>query len=162
PEDLTSDGGWRAVSEAEARMVWGKGPTTGVQPGGVGTDPGANASPPGTIASPPTPKNPDAPELPPPPCDNKTCPCPFCSYDIKESTVSVPFTDTPVGYDPPIGPSAKFQLTYNQREDSQPANFSFFNVSPKWAINWLGYVTDDPANPGASVSRYLAGGGAYF
>src|SRR5262249_356925 len=69
---------------------------------------------------------------------------------------------TPVGYTPPIGPSAKVRISYNQREDTQPQNFSFFNVSQKWTLNWLSYVTDDPNNPGANVSRYLAGGGAFF
>jgi len=68
--------------------------------------------------------------------------------------------DTPVGYRPPIGPSARVRITYNQREDSQPANFTFFNVGQKWTLNWLSYVTDDPGNPGASVTRYLAGGGS--
>jgi hypothetical protein len=29
-------------------------------------------------------------------------------------------------------------------------------------INWLSYVTDDPTNPGANVSRYLSGGGAFY
>lgn len=57
--------------------------------------------------------------------------CPMCAYDIKEATVSVSLTDQPVGYAPPIGPSAKVTIAYNQREDSQPANFSFFNVSQK-------------------------------
>ncbi|WP_189523895.1 hypothetical protein, partial [Mesorhizobium sp. M3A.F.Ca.ET.174.01.1.1] len=71
-------------------------------------------------------------------------------------------SDTPVGYAPPIGPSAKVEISYNQREDSQPAVFSFFNVSPKWTISWLSYVTDDPTNPGANVSRYMRGGGAFY
>lgn len=86
----------------------------------------------------------------------------MCGYSIGESTVSLTLSDTPVGYRPPIGPSANVTITYNQREDSQPQNFSFFNVSPKWTLNWLSYVTDDPNNPGANVSRYLAGGGAYY
>ncbi|MCP3463511.1 hypothetical protein [Bradyrhizobium sp. CCGUVB23] len=76
----------------------------------------------------------------------------MCLYNIGESTVSRSLSDKPVGYSPPIGPSAKVQIVYNQREDSQPAVFSFFNVSPKWTLNWLSYVTDDPGNAGASVS----------
>ena len=56
---------------------------------------------------------------------------------------------------PREGASAKVTATYNQREDSQPANFSFFNVSPKWTLNWLSYIQDDPAFPGSSVMRYL-------
>lgn len=54
------------------------------------------------------------------------------------------------------------RITYNQREDSQPANFNFFNVSQKWTLNWLAYVQDDPTTPGATVTRYLSGGGAFY
>ena len=73
--------------------------------------------------------------------------------------VSVNLTDRPVGYAPPKGPPVFAQLVYNQREASQPATFSFFNVSPKWTLNWLSYVQDDPTTPGGSVSRVVGGGG---
>ena len=124
---------WRDVSAEEAGRIRGKGATNGTPPGDPG-DPLANDG------------------------DND---CPMCGYNIKEASVSLTLSDTPVGYVPPIGPSAKVRITYNQREDSQPQNFSFFNVSPKWTFNWLGYVTDDPTNAGGNVSRYLSGGGAY-
>ncbi|MGT2501251.1 cysteine peptidase family C39 domain-containing protein [Bradyrhizobium guangxiense] len=132
---------WRDASAIEAAGIWGKGPTFGTPPGTPGPqDPKAN----------------------PPPPDCSACSCPLCFYNIGEATVSLSLSDTPVGYTPPIGPSAKVRIFYNQREDSQPAVFNFFNVSPKWTLNWLSYVTDDPAHPGATVSRYIAGGGAYF
>jgi YD repeat-containing protein len=132
-----ANGQWRTVADKEAGTVWGKGPTTRTQTGGVGPqqDPQANQKCPGGG---------------------------MCGYNIGESSVSVTLSDTPVGYTPPIGPSAKVTITYNQREDSQPAVFSFFNVSPKWTLNFLSYVTDDPTNPGANVTRYLPGGGAYY
>lgn len=133
--------GWAQVTNSTAKKIWGKGPTNQTQPGGAGPD--------------------QDPQANPPPCGN--CPCGgMCGYNIGESSVSVTLQDSPVGYSPPIGPSAKTQITYNQREDSQPANFSFFNISAKWTLNWLSYVTDDPTNPGANVSRYIAGGGAYY
>jgi RHS repeat-associated protein len=139
---------WRNASTSETASVWGKGPTTGTPPGTPGPrDPKANPSP---------------PHGPPPDDNGPPSDCPLCAYNIGEATVSLSLSDTPVGYSPPIGPSAKVQITYNQREDSQPAIFTFFNVSPKWTLNWLSYVTDDPAHPGATVSRYIAGGGAYF
>jgi YD repeat-containing protein len=134
PAGAGEDESWRAVSDPEASTVWGKGPTNGTIPGDAG-DPPANGKPPD---------------------------CPMCSYDIKESSVSLTLSDTPVGYTPPIGPSARVRLTYNQREANQPQNFNFFNISPKWTLNWLSYVTDDPNNAGASVTRYLPGGGAYY
>jgi YD repeat-containing protein len=134
PLQAPGDPGWRAASADEAAHLWGKGPTSGTQ-AGDNNDPTAHGG------------------------SNN---CPLCGYDIKESAVDVTLSDVPVGYVPPIGPPAKVRITYNQREDSQPANFGFFNVSPKWTLNWLTYVTDDPVNPGASVSRYLPGGGAYY
>lgn len=144
PARLQMATGWREATAAEASNVWGEGPTNGPPPGIPGPqDPPANPGP---------------PDSPPPPAPD----CGLCSYNIGEATVSVSLSDTPVGYSPPIGPSAKIRIAYNQREDSQPGNFSFFNVSPKWTLNWLSYVTDDPTNPGASVSRYISGGGAYF
>jgi len=85
----------------------------------------------------------------------------MCDYGIEELVVGLALSDTPVGYAPPIGPSAKVSLTYNQREDSQPANFSYFNISPKWTLNWLSYIEDDPTSPGANVMRTLPGGGAF-
>ncbi len=141
PTDVQAGAGWREVKVAEAATVWGKGQTNGTDPGEAG---------------------PRDPKADPPPCD-KNCKCGgMCGYNIGESTVSVTLSDTPVGYTPPVGPAAKVTITYNQREDSQPAIFSFFNLSPKWTLNWLSYVTDDPTNPGANVSRYIGGGGAYF
>jgi len=138
--------GLREVAATEASHVWGKGPTNGTQPG----DPGDNGAHNGPNNQPGGPPN--------HPPNN----CPMCGYDIKEATVGVTLSDLPVGYHPPIGPAPSVRITYNQREDSQPANFSFFNVGQKWTLNWLTYVTDDPSNPGANVSRYLSGGGAYY
>jgi RHS repeat-associated protein len=139
PAATPAAAGWREVAEAEAAGIWGKGPTNGTPTGLSG--------PRDSKANQPNAKNPGN--------------CGMCGYNIGESTVSLSLSDTPVGYSPPIGPSAKVQIAYNQREDSQPAVFSFFNVSPKWTLNWLTYVTDDPNNPGATVTRYIAGGGSY-
>ena len=125
---------WRNVSLKEAGTVWGKGPTNGNPPG----------IPPRPVANPPKP------------------PCPLCAYNIAEASVAVTISDTPVGYDPPIGPSTKSVISYNQREDSQPATFSYYNVGQKWTLNWLAYVVDDPTNPGANVARVMGGGGEYY
>ena len=86
----------------------------------------------------------------------------MCGYNVTEMVVSLNLKDTPVGYTPPKGPPVLVTITYNQREAGQPANFSFFNVSPKWALNWLTYIQDDPNFPGASVTRYVAGGGFFL
>lgn len=163
PAELPSTA-WRAVGEGQAAMVWGRGPTSGTPPGiGPPLDPQAGNS---GSASGPGPAS-DWPQAKPDclPCKRlKTGKgaVPLTVYDIGESTVSLDLSDTPVGYLPPIGPAPTVQLSYNQREDSQPAVFGFFNVGPKWTINWLSYITDDPVHPGLNVSRFMAGGGAYF
>ena len=81
-------------------------------------------------------------------------------YAFKEMLNSLELQDSPVGYVPPKGPAVPVTLTYNQREASQPANFSFYNVSPKWTLNWLAYIQDDPTNVGGNVSRIVGGGGS--
>ena len=83
----------------------------------------------------------------------------LCIYNIKEMVVSLNLVDTPVGYAPPKGPSAFVSLSYNQRDASQPAVLDFFNISPKWTLNWLGYVQDYPHQIGRYVTRYVRGGG---
>jgi len=81
-------------------------------------------------------------------------------YAFTEMLNSLKLQDSPVGYAPPKGPAVPVTITYNQREASQPANFSFFNVSPKWTLNWLAYIQDDPTNVGGNVSRIVGGGGS--
>lgn len=84
---------------------------------------------------------------------------PLCGYNIKEMVVSLNLTDTPVGYAPPKGPPVFVTVSYNQREASQPGVFDFFNISPKWTLNWLGYIQDYPQQLGINVTRYVRGGG---
>lgn len=94
-----------------------------------------------------------------PPLSDGASPSPMAVYSFTEMVVSLHISDTPVGYTPPIGPSVKVMLNYNQRESDQPATFSYFNISQKWTLNWLSYIQDDPRSAGGSVSRYVAGGG---
>lgn len=128
------DKGWRAVQLAEASQIRGMGLATASQ------------------ASATTPDD----EKAKPDCKNKG----MCGYNVHEMLMSLNLTDTPVGYAPPKGPSVFTTLTYNQREAGQPANFPYFNVSQKWTINWLSFIQDDPAVAGASVKRFVAGGGS--
>lgn len=81
------------------------------------------------------------------------------TYSFKSMLASLTLTDAPVGYVPPVGPTAETTLTYNQREADQPAVFSTFNVGPKWTMNWLTWIQDNPTSPGSQVLRYVAGGG---
>jgi hypothetical protein len=38
--------------------------------------------------------------------------------------ISLGLADAPVGYVPPVGPSMRIVVRYNQRDPFQPANFS--------------------------------------
>lgn len=128
---------WIAVSSNSAKAVFGMGYTNQQKPGTSNCNSQEGAQ-----------------------CTNTNCNNGLCDYGMSELTVSLNLTDTPVGYTPPKGPAVKVSLSYNQREDSQPATFAWFNVGPKWTLNFLTYIEDDPLAPG-SVSRYVAGGGSY-
>jgi RHS repeat-associated protein len=88
----------------------------------------------------------------------------MCVPNATAMEVSLNVRDTPVGYAPPVGPPAFVRLTYNQREAVEPygppSNPVSFNVGPQWTLNVLSYVLDNPLSPGATVSRYVPGGGA--
>ena len=138
PSRLTGHG-WRAVQQAEAQSIFGMGYTTSLDP---------NATRPY-----------DEKE-----CDDK-CTDPITGargmpqYSVHSMLTSLNLEDVPVGYSPPRGPAIHFVLTYNQREANQPAVPSYGNIGPKWTTNWLSYVTDNPAQPGQSVSLAVPGGG---
>jgi RHS repeat-associated protein len=81
------------------------------------------------------------------------------TYAISTLLASIRISDNPVGYHPPVGPDAEFQITYNQQDDSLPATPDFGNLGPQWSDNFISFVQDDPNDPGSSVTLALAGGG---
>jgi RHS repeat-associated protein len=134
PDTARNSASWRTASAAEANRVYGMGRTLVSQPGATtANDESKNGG--------------------------GVCSKGMCVADAKLMLVSLSLNDTPVGYQPPRGPSANIRLTYNQREAGQPANFSFFNVSPKWTLNLLSWIEDNPAIAGNNVERHAAGGG---
>src|SRR5207249_4194156 len=58
------------------------------------------------------------------------------------------------------GPAINLTLTYNQKDNQQPANPDYSNFGPKWTFNWLSYVVDSPTQDLAAIFIYLPGGGA--
>jgi RHS repeat-associated protein len=124
---------WRKVATAEAEQVWG-----------------AGNAPPNDNAPPPLPTSDNAPPPLPSACGGSG----LCGYRINEEKVSLILADMPLGYTPPIGPSAGVSLAYDMYDVSQPANFGYFNVGQKWTLNWLSFVQDEPGAPGMMVSRY--------
>ena len=125
--------GWQLASAKETSRVWGRGATTGHDVTGTKVN-DAKAKPVG--------------------CPTRG----MAVYNFHLQTVSLNITDTPVGYVPPVGPAVEFTATYNQREATQPQNFDYSNLGPKWNFNWLSYLKDGNSQS-ANVTLYPAGGG---
>lgn len=129
--------GWRSVADKESEGVWGRGQTSGRDPSGTGPGDGPNSG--GNCGS-----------------GNG-----MTQYTIHTMLVSLSLYDTPVGYNPPVGPAAKFTAYYSQNEANQPATFYYSNLGPDWDCNWLAYITDNPNSPGSGVTSYGPGGGTH-
>lgn len=147
PQDTAASQPWRTVSLVEAKTPRGMGYTSNSDP--TATRPGDDTECPKTCPATSAAKS-----------DDPAAARGLVQYDVHGMLVSLNLRDTPVGYRPARGPSAEVTFTYNQREAYQPATFGYFNVGPKWTLNWLSYIQDDPAVPGGSVLRAAAGGGA--
>jgi len=145
---------WRDATSNEARLIYGMGsPQQTVDNGTRPQDPKAGGKDPKPGEFPPAasiPANTGAPA-----CGDT----PMCAPSAHLVEVSLNLNDTPVGYAPQVGPAVFTRLTFNQRDAGQPATFTFFNISPKWTLNWLSYIQDNPTSAGASVMRYVSGGG---
>ena len=138
PGSAPSSDGWQLASAAQAEAIQGKGSTAFNN---------QNAYTPNDEMLYP---------------DNSSCG--MCRANAVMMLVSARLTDTPVGYIPPKGPSAMVRLTYNQREGNFPASFNYFNIGPKWNVNFLSFVEDEAAGDtdlgNHSVRRrYEMGGG---
>ncbi|MDD5273868.1 MAG: cysteine peptidase family C39 domain-containing protein, partial [Methylovulum sp.] len=143
---INKKNGWREVApqSGEAEAVYGMGYTSSNNPAVTPEDQAICH-----CAKPPAPGK---------AVDPKT-PVGMSGYNIYEMAVSLNITDVPIGYKAAKGSPVYLALAYNQRESYQPAIPSFFNVSPKWTLNWLSYIKDNVNNPGYQVSRYVGGGG---
>ena len=145
--------GWQDVPEAEASTVWGGCHTGTSDPDCTGSDCECGQAGGGDSGSPGCAGCAEGPGA------GGAASWAMATYSIHTLLVSLHIVDTPVGYAPPVGPSVYFNLSYDQREANQPANFNYMNFGGRWTCNWLSYVTDDPTNASANASVYLRGGG---
>jgi RHS repeat-associated protein len=134
PAAHTAAPGWKRVAVADTLAYYGRGYLTNFDQDDT---------------------RPDAPEN----CPNKGDGIGMCVAKVTTLLVSLRLDDRPVGYTPPVGPEVRTTVSYNQREASQPASMGFFNIGPKWTLNWLSYIEDRPGTPGSSVKRHVGGGG---
>jgi RHS repeat-associated protein len=133
--DLPS--GWEPLPRSAGEAVWGKGITSGSDP-----------QPQGSC-------EPSQPECRTPDCRNGG----MAGYTVNLMLVNLHISDTPVGYQPPLGPSMQFTIAYNQREAFQPQLPMYSNFGPKWTFDWFAYAEDDPTNAAANVNVYRRRGG---
>jgi len=146
--DTAKGGDWREVDAAsdEAKAVYGRGNPPSSNPLATHQCSVDSNSLPGM-------------SLPPPPGSGggmSMAPTAMgmCASKAQQVPVSVTINDTPVGYAATKGPSVKITLTYNQREATQPANFTWFNFGQKWNMNFQSHLFDS-----AQLYRYWGGGG---
>jgi RHS repeat-associated protein len=83
----------------------------------------------------------------------------MATASVHLASVSLYIVDVPLSYSPPIGNEIEIEVSYHQRDSYQPANFSYSNFGPKWTLNWISYVEDNPNIMGSNASVYLIGGG---
>jgi RHS repeat-associated protein len=134
PASHARDAGWQRVALADTKQYYGRGYLTGFDQDDTRDD---------------------APTT----CPGKGDGTGMCVAKVTTMLVSLRLDDKPVGYAPPVGPAVRTKVSYNQREASQPASMGFFNIGPKWTLNWLSYIEDRPGTPGSSVKRHAGGGG---
>jgi RHS repeat-associated protein len=135
--------GWEALTIAAGDGIWGKGSVNSASPQFQGSCPKVTSAP---ICM----------------CNavKKSKPR-MADYTVNLLLVNLHIEDSPVGYDPPVGPEMEFTVAYNGREVFQPQLPAYSNLGPKWTFDWFSFVQDDPdpAHAAQNVDVYLRGGG---
>ncbi|HEY3853563.1 MAG TPA: RHS repeat-associated core domain-containing protein [Verrucomicrobiae bacterium] len=124
--------GWNAVDATEGGQVWGR----GYPPD---DDPGSDGPPDTSIPVKPK-KN------PPPGTPNDPCKKGMAQWNIFLMMADLAMSDSPVGYNPPVGPPIYFNVQYSQQASDQPAVFTYGNLGPLWNCDWISSLTFDTAN----------------
>lgn len=131
--------GWRTVEPAEGDSVYGKGHSGNADEDDTGPE------------DPATPSD----------CEGGDGEgLAMARFNIHLMLASLRVFDTPIRYSPATGPPVQVDVTYSQREASQPLSASFTSFSPQWVSNWISYLEDDPAFPAGDITlRQRNGGG---
>jgi RHS repeat-associated protein len=126
--------GWRVVDNLEGQSVWGKGVTSGNDPDRYSVDDLQTGSCSGSGAG-------------------------MAVSSVHLMLVNLSIKDTPVGYNPPIGPPVHFTIRYNHRDYLLPPTPGPLSpLGPGWTHDWNEAVRENPGNPLGDL-RYTPGGG---
>lgn len=126
--------GWSAVSDEEAKTVFGKGNASGRNGNDTSDDAPSTCN-----------EGADGGDMG------------MASANAYSMLASLHLADTPMEYSPPIGPVINYRFDYNHLQTNQPGTFTFTNLGQNWNFNWLSYITVDPSTSVASVR--IRGGG---
>ncbi|NJM85487.1 MAG: hypothetical protein HC839_05000, partial [Leptolyngbyaceae cyanobacterium RM2_2_21] len=134
--------GWTAVSDEEAKNVWGKGQASKQD---------ANAKT--TVTDKSCMSSVECG------CNSSTTGMAKASAFTMAATLNI--EDIPLSYQPPVGPGIDFRLNYNHLEANQPSTYTFSNMGQNWTFNWLSYLTVDPISSVVMV-RVVGGGSEQY
>jgi RHS repeat-associated protein len=135
PADVELPDGWTLVGEDEAETVWGRGYVYGYEPGATtDSDPKIGCG-----------------------GDGKG----MAIWNVYLLAVSLNIVDIPLSYQPPYGPEVALRVNYNQREVSEPSQFTYSNFGHKWTTDWISVIIDDPENTYADVKHSRPEGGMH-
>ncbi|RYG48260.1 hypothetical protein EON79_04995 [bacterium] len=85
---------------------------------------------------------------------------PMAQYAFHAMLCSLNVWDTPIAYQPPVGPSISCRISYVQRDNNQPTTFTFSNMGAGWKAPYVAYVVDNPRQLAKDTKLVLQGGGA--
>lgn len=98
----------------------------------------------------------------PPTTGGDGCPGPgMVSYTLLPQMAAVRLSDTPLGYDPPVGPPVEFSLGYDELDTGSPATPAHSNAGRLWRVNWITWVDPPSGNlaNGSILRARLSSGG---
>ncbi|MDX2105783.1 MAG: LysM peptidoglycan-binding domain-containing protein, partial [Candidatus Melainabacteria bacterium] len=135
PADEPLPQGWQALSKEEAKNVFGKGVAIAYDDHHPKPDECMDGN-----------------------CDKGCNGMAKASAGAMNCTLQI--SDSPLGYDPPVGQSIDFNVFYQDMQTNQPGSFSFSNLGFNWSFNWLSYLSLDVSN--VATVRVLGGGSEVY
>ena len=79
----------------------------------------------------------------------------ICTWAFNPVSMNILMWDTPLWYQPAIGPSVEFSMAYNLID----ADNNLPSFGPKWFFNYHSYAVETPATSNGSVTVFMPDGG---